>query len=316
MSSSAVHRKSKLRRYEMTTREASAFGDMFDIVFQAVQENDSTQTRLWDPLGAGIGTRHSEIQDLAHRLRQHSKNVKWTTEADQELDRKKEEMALCDTDYQLLDWATREVFGGSQIRPEDAHSSSSEDSQKRPIQIPSPSYPHLLALLMRTLRDKYSDPHLAAAIFDRARSLSIASYVFGCTTPVYNEVIETRWRCFRDLRGVCEALAEMRVNGVEMDTRTRNLAETVRREVGERNLWDDNAGSHGEVWELISRIERLTATETQRHVDKSSKPWNRSAEQWKNWGPAATEKSEDRDRSNGRHEWEFGNWEERRPVVW
>ena len=63
---------------------------------------------------------------------------------------------------------------------------------------------------MRSFRDKYKDPHLALAMFDHARNLSIASFVFGCTTPAYNELLETRWRCFRDLRGVADALDDVR----------------------------------------------------------------------------------------------------------
>src|SRR6267154_1374361 len=53
-------------------------------------------------------------------------------------------------------------------------------------------------------------------------------------TPAYNELIETRWTYFRDLKGVHDALEEMRVNGVEPDGRTKKLVEKLRREVGAR----------------------------------------------------------------------------------
>ena len=68
---------------------------------------------------------------------------------------------------------------------------------------------------MRTFRDKYANPHLALALFAHARRLSVLSFVCGCTTPAYNELLETRWACFRDLKGVCDALEEMKTNGVE-----------------------------------------------------------------------------------------------------
>jgi hypothetical protein len=63
---------------------------------------------------------------------------------------------------------------------------------------------------MRTFRDHYKDPNLALFIFNHTKKLSIFSYVFGCSTEVYNELIKTRWDCFRDLEGVYNAVEEMK----------------------------------------------------------------------------------------------------------
>ncbi|OBZ66583.1 Uncharacterized protein C5D6.12 [Grifola frondosa] len=237
---------------------------MFDVVFSAASVEERLQSGVANTLSAtgSIGrARSTDWGPFFSKIRRHSKRLKWTSEADEELDRKKEEMELCETDLQLLDWAMREVFGESQ-RYEAAARRAAEDPSRGedPVELQPAAYPHLLALLMRTFRDKYADPHLALSMFDHARHLSIASFVFGCTTPAYNELIETRWRCFRDLRGVCDALEEMRVNGIGMDNRTRSLAEMIRREVGSRNLWQEESemGS-GEVWDMVSRIEKLTA---------------------------------------------------------
>lgn len=264
----------------MTAREANAFDDMFDMIFDAVAEGQGQLSS--DPITPGIGKSHSEeMSDLALSLRRHSKAIPWTTEIDQELDRKKEEMDLCNTDQQLLDWAMREVFGESQRFQETAR--IARKSPQQPIQLQPPTYPHLIAILMSTFRDKYADPYLALAIFDHARHLSIASYVFGCTTLAYNELIQTRWRCFRDLRGVCHALEEMRVNGIEMNAQTRALAELTRREVGERNMWEEEtSGDSGEVWEILTRIERLTISPKQRNQNSGwkGKKWSDS-EGWK-----------------------------------
>ena len=143
---------------------------------------------------------------------------------------------------------------------------------------------------MRTFRDRYADPHLALAIFEHARRLSIASYVFGCTTPAYNELLETRWACFRDLRGIADALEEMRVNGVEPDAATRKIVERLRREVGERNLWQEESDLEtGEVFTLLKKIERLSVKPILTHREASrpskskskSKKWGISAERWK-----------------------------------
>jgi hypothetical protein len=145
-----------------------------------------------------------------------------------------------------------------------------------------PTYPYLVAHLMRSFRDKYRDPHLALSIFDYTRHLSIPSYVFGCTTPAYNELIETRWSCFRDLRGVHDALEEMHVNGVEPDGRTKKLIEKLRREVGARTVWEEeSAFGSGEVVGMLSKIEQLTVKESRRKRGKMSSKKGPAFDAWK-----------------------------------
>lgn len=294
-----------MRRYGMTAREVNAFDEMFQMLFSAVTEEKQQEAsqRLLGP-STGIGRSPQRLGDLAAHLRHRSKTLRWSNEADQELDRKKEGMDKCTTDQQLLAWAMREVFGESQRYEEQTRSAMAASSSTRDLHLQPPSYPKLIALLMSTFRDKYGDPHLALSIFDHARHLSVASFVFGCTTPAYNELIETRWRCFRDLRGVCDALEEMRVNGVEMDNRTRSLVETVRRGVGERNLWEEESSlGSGEVWGIVKRIEQLTASDKPRH--------RRTARNDKNWKPERDSWKRDALKDDPHDDgWEFGQWEE------
>ena len=94
----------------MTARELSAFDQMFTMIFDSYTEMKSGGAALDE--GWGVGKRRS-LNGLADRLRQQSKNVKWTSEAHQELDRKKEAMDLCDTNQQLLNWAMHKVFAKS-----------------------------------------------------------------------------------------------------------------------------------------------------------------------------------------------------------
>lgn len=240
------------RPIKMTARETHAMTNMFDSVWN-LYALDQSATDPSDPFrpDTGIGRRQQDA-GIFDRLGTGKRRLHWTTEDDELLDRKREQMELCETDLQLLEWAMSEVFDESR-RYEEAARRAGSASALQPA-----FYPHLLAQLMRTFRDKYRDPHLALSVFEHARHLSTASFVFGCTTPAFNELIETRWRCFRDLRGVCDALEEMRVNGIEFDGRTRKLAEDIRHEVGERNLWqEESAMGSGEVWELVARIERL-----------------------------------------------------------
>lgn len=309
----------------MTAREINAFDQMFNMIFDAVSKTSSRDSKRLAsdfsallPTSAGIGRAQSPgMSDVFGKLRRQSKNLRWSNKADEELDKKREAMELCESDQQLLEWAMREVFEES-TRCEENMRKASEDlsSSNKPIQIQPRWYPHMISLLIRTFRDKYGDPHLALSVFDYARHLSVASFVFGCTSPVYNELIETRWRCFRDLRGVCDALEEMRVNGVEMDNRTRSLVEVIRRETGQRNMWQEEStiGS-GEVWDMISRMERLVirtprARKAEQRKSKNWAPlkkrqWSSANEVWK--GSAL----EGEDSSDG---WEFDAWEHPRAA--
>ena len=307
----------------MTAREINAFDQMFNMIFDAVSKSSSKDSKrpasdfsALLPSSVGIGrARSPDMSDLFGKLRQQSKNLRWSSEADEELDKKREAMELCESDQQLLEWAMREVFAESTRYQENLQKTSEDPSSSQDaVHIQPRWYPHMISLLMRTFRDKYNDPHLALSVFDHARHLSVASFVFGCTTPVYNELIETRWRCFRDLRGVCDALEEMRVNGVEMDSRTRGLAEAIRREVGQRNMWQEESTiGGGEVWDMISRIERLVARTTRRRKAENekrrkSKPWVPvNAGRWSSanevWKDSTLEGA---DSSDG---WQFDAWE-------
>jgi len=292
----------------MTAREINAFDEMFNMIFDAVAEQKAA-TDL-DPLtdvGIGRSPRSgTQMNDFFSRMRGHSKRLKWSAQSNEELDRKKEEMELCDTDQQLLEWAMQEVFGESKRYEEAARRAISEVTAGKELQsmpdLQPAIYPHLVAQLMRMFRDKYRDPHLALSMFDHARHLSIPSYVFGCTTPAYNELIQTRWRCFRDLRGVHDALEEMTVNGVDLDNQTRTLVEEVRRQVGERNNWeeaDDLEG--GEVWMMLNKIDGLMVRHGKgpRMNAKGKRRPNPSDEAWKK-AALNPEKADD--------DWEFGKW--------
>lgn len=284
---------------------------------------------------AGIGMRPdgtSSVGDIMHKLRRHARSTApWGAQEDAELERKKEEIETCVTDRELLEWAMREVFGES-IRYEeearravmraeernrsnnDGSTSSNPDNNsvaeaptnstasEHPLQ--PPAFPFLLAELMRTFRDKFHDPHLALSLFTFARTRSIASYVFGCTTPAYNELLRSRWTCFHDLRGVADALREMHANGVPPDTGTRLLVEEVRREVGLRTVWQEERDlGNGEVLQILDQIERYVQFDMSRQRSKSGqrngkrKVWNKSAERWK--------LDRDFERKSG---WKFNDW--------
>jgi len=339
-------REGPIRRQAMTTREISAFEDMFNMVFNAASDQPScfphqdrtVEDTLSDTRGTTSIGRHSKpdsvMGDLFGRLRRHSRKVRWTTESDELLDRKKEEMDLCDTDVQLLNWAKREIFDESKryenaalqaiqtaTSPGKNHAESSQEgsgldsdpdsnsssTKTSPLELQPPTYPHLLAYLMRAFRERHHDPHLALSMFEHARRLSIASYVFGCSTPAYNELIETRWRSFRDLLGVHDALEEMRVNGVAMDTHTRRLVEIVRREVGQRELLsNDFDADANEKLDLFARIEALAAGDSGKRRVMAGNLHKRPTETpWDEWKSSLSNSHSDND-----GDWEFDRWEQ------
>lgn len=285
----------------MTAREISAFDDMFNLIFSAVSEQKSTTDTTPTTAQPSVGVGKNSLGDLFGKLRKHSKKVKWTTETDELLDRKKEQMDLCDTDQQLLDWAMREVFAESMEYTRLAQAAEVDSSKTAPADLQPPTYPHMVALLIRAFRDKYHDPHLALSIFEHAKHLSIPSYVFGCSTMTYNEVIHTKWTCFRDLKGVHDALEEMNVNGIEPDQRTIQLVDLMRSQVGERNTWEEESelGS-GEAVQMLTKIDRLLQQSVSQRPTSSHQP-----KKWNEWKTTGVD-----DVSDG---WEFDKWE--KPVY-
>jgi hypothetical protein len=287
----------------MTNRELIVFDEMFNMIFAAANER-----RLAEDGAASafdVDTR-TPLSDLLKNL---PKNPRWRQRGDDpELDKLKEQLALCQSDYAMLEWAEREVFGAS-IRAEKAAREAFSSGKPPPRHLQPRLYPHLLTALMSTAREKYNDPHLALALFEHARDLSPLSYIFGCTTPAYNELLETRWGSFRDLRGVHAALDEMRANGISPDLRTRTLVEEIRRETGARTLWleESEAGS-GEVWTILREIERLAARRAPRRapMDDEHRPGRRQQQPaydvWKNPELAVDD--------NARYR--FGEWPEPR----
>ncbi|KAH9062423.1 hypothetical protein EDB87DRAFT_1607210 [Lactarius vividus] len=245
------------RRQTMTNRELSAFDEMFNMIFAAANERRLSEDGL--AAAPDIDTR-GPLSNFLKSLSKHPRARQ--TGDDTELDKLKEQLALCPSDHAMLEWAEREVFGAS-VRAEEAARAAFASGSPPPPHLQPPEYPYLLAALMNAARERYDDPYLALSLFEHARNLSSLSYIFGCTTPAYNELLQTRWNSFRDLRGVHAALAEMRANGISPDMRTRGLVDDVRRETGARTLWleESEAGS-GEVWKILSEIERLVARRT------------------------------------------------------
>ena len=289
----------------MSERETKAVSGMLDMIFDKKRSDAEGQAPGESELGVGGG----ELNDLFTRVRRAPKPLRWSQGPSSGiLDEKKEQMSRCTTDQELLEWAQREVFGESQ-RLEEAAKKAVEDatsgagSLKEFPPLQSPAYPGIIAHLMHTFRVDYKDPNLALFIFYHAKKLSVVSYVFGCSTEAYNELIETRWSGFRDLHGVHAAVNEMVVNGIPINSRTRKIVEVFRRDIVGLEMQTVGAeGAQHEIWGILSQIERLVATQAKNAPSTTEEP----AKTWDQWKTSVVE--------DGANEWAFDSWQEPLPV--
>ncbi|KAF8522416.1 hypothetical protein BU17DRAFT_86975 [Hysterangium stoloniferum] len=227
--------------------------------------------------------------------------------------RLKESVDLCGTDWEVMQWARTVLFqkaqpaatppdgeASTQVQPQsrsatqgqqqpESCSQQQQQIQPQPQQrsISPPIYPLLLTYLMRKMRVSHRNPRASLALFAHAKQRSIASYVFGCTTPAYNELLRARWAIEglgtaagdnEGLRGVESVLREMKANGVGFDSSTRAFVEDVRREVGRTGIGsgvememvmgldvhEDKDGGEETVWEVMVRIEEVLASSKRR----------------------------------------------------
>lgn len=171
-----------------------------------------------------------------------------TEQEELELDRLREELVGLKSDHEVLKWGLENVFGysvdgtrGTMLFP---------DPETLPVEIPStaatpgpansaavsqspqrgPSsrmYPDLLLLLFVVLRDTHRNPTSALSLFHLAKSNPF-SYINGCTTALYLEVLRTYWADGAgDVEAVLAALDEMRANGVPFDDKVRELVRAI-----------------------------------------------------------------------------------------
>ncbi|QRV79360.1 ECSIT domain protein [Ceratobasidium sp. AG-Ba] len=176
-----------------------------------------------------------------------------------EFDKKREAMFACKSDRELLEWAMREVF----VHPVASEAQSisgrpndtSETAQPEPRPLHPEIYGRIVASLMKEFREQYNNPHLAMAIFDYTRRLSIISYVTGCTASSYSELMRTHWTSFRNLQAVVKVAEEMRINGVLPDHTAAPLLIQIHDEL-EPTAKSREAAS-GETMQLLGRLDEL-----------------------------------------------------------
>ncbi|KAF8522420.1 hypothetical protein BU17DRAFT_64351 [Hysterangium stoloniferum] len=159
--------------------------------------------------------------------RTHSSRIRWTTEMDKLFHRLKESFDLCGTDWEVMQWARTVLFQKAQpaATPLDGEASTQVQPQSRST--------------TQGQQQFESCSHQQQQIQPQPQpQKSIASYIFGCTTPAYNELRRARWATEglgtavgdnEGLRGMESVLREMKANGLGFDSSTRAFMEDVRR---------------------------------------------------------------------------------------
>ena len=141
-------------------------------------------------------------------------------EEELKLDRMREELGGLRDEQEVLRWGFEKVFGYSREQSKGVvvEQGLLGSLGQRNSGISSRLYPELLLHLFLTLRDTYGSPHSALSIFKLASS-NPYSYISGCTSTLYYEVLKTRWQVGEgDVEGVLEGLEEMLSGGVKLES--------------------------------------------------------------------------------------------------
>ncbi|KAI5449944.1 hypothetical protein NCC49_003835 [Naganishia albida] len=137
---------------------------------------------------------------------------------------KRESIASFRTDLDVMEWLNRTYYMPA---TSPAHTNNDKGSDASISSAFTPSYPLVLAYAISVLHLSFRNPHAALAVFETARSHSLESYLVGCTTSVYNQMLRARWEGLGDLKGTEEGLEEMERRGVGWDKETMEFANTL-----------------------------------------------------------------------------------------
>lgn len=226
-----------------------------DAVFERVFNMDTSMAR-----GSSVGNQFL-LGSVPFQSRKSQQLLQQTEDIEQMFDQKREAMLNCRTDQELLQWAVAEVFqepsANSPSSPPSTDTAAPTQPANDPLKVIHPGiYARVVAHLMTEFREKYNNPHLAIAIFDYTRRRSIVSFVTGCATPSFTELMRTYWNSFRDLQMVLNVAEEMRVNGVMPNDRTHNLYHQICEEADQQAARFE--GGREEVMKMLDRLGKLT----------------------------------------------------------
>ncbi|QSL64456.1 hypothetical protein MERGE_001757 [Pneumocystis wakefieldiae] len=92
-------------------------------------------------------------------------------------------------------------------------------------------YPQLLQKAMEIFRSNFLDYVSVATIFERIKELGPESFVLGCSSDVYNEMLIARWEGWNDIIEIENLLTEMKINSVSRTKKTLEIFKKIRSDI-------------------------------------------------------------------------------------
>jgi hypothetical protein len=160
-------------------------------------------------------------------------------------------MDSCLTDLELSRYLELSVFSIIQ---------DPSNTRQSPIHF---NYSLILLKAMRLFRTTFRNPLAAHTLFLRAKTLSAESYVLGCTTQLYNELLLSRWESFTDLYSITEILDEMSTNGLKGDGQTIQILQRIQDDVHD---WATQGAEAARVVWLAERERMVRLEKMQRDI--------------------------------------------------
>ncbi|GAA5905505.1 hypothetical protein JCM5296_000377 [Sporobolomyces johnsonii] len=267
--------------------------------------------------GEGVGkVQQALMRKMGGRMGLQFDGAKWerkargelTEQEVLELDRLREEALGLRDDREVVAWGLENVFGFDReyarslfVDPADliVVPPSSDPGVVAPTRGPSSRmYPELLHLLFLILRDTHHAPATALWVFNLAASNPF-SYISGCTTPLYLEVLRTRWS-EGDVEAVLAGIDEMRGAGVPIDDKVRELV----RAVGEAIRLDRDR-AEVRVEHLVAQGEFggvLDEGETEREVERRRFFGPRQIDAWRRMEEIVEDELDENEQKRGERE--------------
>ncbi|CAG8666212.1 17353_t:CDS:2 [Acaulospora morrowiae] len=219
------------------------------------------------------------LSSIAEKLTRHNLAI---PQKDREIF--KREISQCQSLDQLRDLLFQRLFGGkvSAIGVDANGSSDSFSTTESRSQatthivddfgLPIPSnYSSLLQEAISACHTLFKDPYLAFSILEQIKRRGTVSYVLGCNTKVYNELILIRWNYWKDLCGIEELMDEMVSNGIDFDQQTFYIVNNVI----SKEIYGGSGGKDVNVERRIEKWDEIDM-EALRNIKKILNVWGQS----------------------------------------
>jgi len=90
----------------------------------------------------------------------------------------------------------------------------------------------------------------AMSVFERVKRLGAESYVVGCSTGAYNEMLQTKWEAYKDVSKIVELVDEMKINGIEGSQKTVEILRSIIDEIRKRKCGAMGPGAQSTITDV------------------------------------------------------------------